>query len=102
MTPSRRQEIERLHDAVSERPPAERAAFLAGACSGDEELLRGVESRLAQDAEQAVTLDQSTWAGPDPLVKVVGPGTQLGPYRIEALNRQRWHGRSIPCEGYAS
>jgi hypothetical protein len=77
MTPSRRQEIERLHDAVSERPPAERAAFLAGACGGDEELLQGVESLLAQDAPQAVTLDQSTWAGAGPPVTVVGPGTQL-------------------------
>ena len=85
MTPSRRQEIERLHDAASERPPAERAAFLAGACGGDEELLRGVESLLAQDAPQAATLDQSTWAGAGPPVTVVGPGTQLGPYRIEAL-----------------
>jgi hypothetical protein len=41
MTASRRHEIERLHDAVSERPPAERAAFLARACGGDEELVRG-------------------------------------------------------------
>ena len=85
MTPSRRQEIERLHDAASERPPAERAAFLAGACSGDEELLRCVESLLAQDAPKAATSDQSAWAGAGPPVTVVGPGIQLGPYRIEAL-----------------
>src|ERR1700688_2079882 len=84
----RRQEIERLHDRVSEHLPAARAAFLAGACGGDEELLRGVEP-VAQDVPQAVTLDQSTWAGAVPPVTVVGPGTQLGPYRIEALNRQR-------------
>jgi eukaryotic-like serine/threonine-protein kinase len=85
MTPSRRQEIERLLDAASERPPAERAAFLAGACGGDEELLRGVESLLAQHAPQAATLDQFTWARAGPAATVVGPGTQLGPYRIEAL-----------------
>lgn len=85
MTPSRQQEIERLHDAASKRAPAERAAFLTGACGGDEELLRCVKSRLAQDAPQAATSDQSTWAGARPTVTVIGPGTQLGPYRIEAL-----------------
>src|SRR5215510_13816375 len=51
MTPERYQQINRLLDAALERDPAERAAFLAEACCGDEELRREVESLLAACVE---------------------------------------------------
>ena len=46
MRAERWREIDRLFDAALERAPAERAAFLAAACAGDDELRREVESLL--------------------------------------------------------
>src|SRR3977135_2048486 len=51
MTPERWQEVERLYDATLERDGEERAAFLSGACRGDEGLRREVESLLAYQGE---------------------------------------------------
>src|SRR5262249_40577169 len=47
MKPERWQQIERLYYAALERDATERAAFLAEACAGDEELRLEVESLLA-------------------------------------------------------
>ncbi len=47
MTPERYQKAGRLYHAVLEIEPEARAAFLEGACGGDEELRREVESLLA-------------------------------------------------------
>ena len=52
MKPERWELIEKLYQAVVERPPGERAAFLEEACAGDEELLRELES-LLEHREQA-------------------------------------------------
>ena len=41
--------VERLYHDALERPAAERPAFLAEACAGDEQLRREIESLLAQD-----------------------------------------------------
>jgi len=49
MTPERWQKVERLCDAALEREASQRAAFLAQACQGDDELRREVESLLAQE-----------------------------------------------------
>src|ERR687886_2167488 len=50
MTPERWQRIEDLFQAARTRPtPAERAAFLDGACAGDAELRAEVESLLAAE-----------------------------------------------------
>ena len=46
--------VERLFHEAVERPRAERSAFLASACGGDEALRRVVESLLAQDDEHAL------------------------------------------------
>jgi eukaryotic-like serine/threonine-protein kinase len=46
MKPKRWAQIDQLLDEALERAPAERAAFLAEACQGDEELRREVESLL--------------------------------------------------------
>ncbi len=57
MTPERWQEVERLYHAALERGEDERAAFLAAACAGDEELRREVESLLEHEAEAEHFID---------------------------------------------
>ena len=47
MTPERWQKIESLLQAALERQPAERSVLLDGACAGDDELRKEVESLLA-------------------------------------------------------
>jgi len=51
MKPERWEQIDQLLEAVLERPPNERAAFLAEACTGDETLRHEVESLLRSDEE---------------------------------------------------
>ena len=46
MTPERWKRVEELYHAARNRPPGERAAFLAEACPDDEALRRDVESLL--------------------------------------------------------
>ncbi len=46
MTPERWKQVDQLLQEAMERAPAERAAFLAGACKGDDELRREIESLL--------------------------------------------------------
>ncbi len=85
MTPSRWQEIESVYHAALKRPPAQRGAFLAEKCAGDQDLLREVESLLAQDSNAPI-LDEPPWAGLtalDSTLSIMTPGTQLGPYKIE-------------------
>jgi hypothetical protein len=48
MADDRWERIERLYHSALERPEAERASFLAGACGGDEALRREVESLLGE------------------------------------------------------
>src|SRR6202165_1072759 len=86
MTPERWQQVDQLYHSALEREPGQRSAFLLEACGGDEELRREVESLLAQDGS---TLDRPAWEGAadllDDLTRThLVPGTQLGPYRIEA------------------
>ena len=47
MDPARWRRVEEIYQAATERKPEERAAFLAAACAGDEDLRREVESLLA-------------------------------------------------------
>ncbi len=86
MTPERWSEIERICDAALARGPADRAAFLAVACAGDESLRNEVESLVAQDSGAAGFMST-------PAVELVGGlssdgrsfiGRQLGPYAILA------------------
>ena len=88
MTPERWQRIEELyHDAMT-REAADRAAFLASACAGDDELRREVESLL----EQPVTADGLLQSPPVDVAHVVaraeslidGP-RQVGAYQLLAL-----------------
>jgi serine/threonine protein kinase len=89
MTPSRWQQIEAIYHAALERAPAERAAFLEQACSGDADLRREVESLLAQDSSRKNPLDRPAWEGQaggsavESTVTMFFAGMQLGPYKIE-------------------
>ena len=89
MTPFRWREIERVYNAALERPPAERSAFLAAACNGNEQLRAEVELLLAQSSSKAGILDQPLWDGvsagtrADSTATMITAGTQLGPYKIE-------------------
>src|SRR5436853_7723875 len=74
MNPDRQRQVEQLYRSALERKPGERSAFLARTCQGDEELRRDVESLLETDSSN---LSEVTRTPP-------GPGTELGPYRIEA------------------
>src|SRR5262245_61386164 len=80
MTDERWRRVKALFQAVLERPNGERAAFLASACAGDEELRREVESLLASDASDTGTLDWLPMVGDRP------PAPQrIGPYEIVTL-----------------
>jgi formylglycine-generating enzyme required for sulfatase activity len=57
MKPERMPQIEQLYHAALEREPAARAAFLAEACAGDEELRREVAGLLAYDDPAASFLE---------------------------------------------
>ncbi len=87
MTPQRWREIEDLFHEVLECQPEERARLLAAV---DPELRHEVESLLAQDSSKTGQLDRPAWAGvsgpggADSTGAALLPGTQLGPYRIEA------------------
>jgi eukaryotic-like serine/threonine-protein kinase len=81
--------IDELCQAALEREPAERGAFLREACAGDEELLREVESLLAQQSEAHAFLEVPAAALDGGLPSDVGvprealaPGARLGPYEV--------------------
>jgi serine/threonine-protein kinase len=84
--PDRWAAVERLYHAALTRPSDERAAYVANACAGDEELRREVESLLAQDASAAVGLTQGAVVGAAELVTDIGrsvlTGRRLGGYQM--------------------
>jgi serine/threonine protein kinase len=89
MTPSRWREIERVYNAAPARPSAERDAFLASACSGNEQLRAQVELLLAQNSSKSGIVDQpasetvsARWL-PEATATLASASAQLGPYRIE-------------------
>ncbi len=83
MTPERWRRIEDLYHAALDQAPERRSAFLEEASNGDDELRREVESLLAEDSGKQGALDRPIWeGGAEPRA---ARGTQLGPYKIEAL-----------------
>src|SRR5262249_45725246 len=83
MSPGRWQRVGQLYHSALDRVVSERDQYLAGACCGDEELRREVESLLETEGSPRPILD-----GPAMVVPAspkMGPGTKLGPYRIEGL-----------------
>jgi serine/threonine protein kinase len=78
MTPQRWSRIQDVFGAALETPEAERAAFLALACAGDEDVRREVESLLAQPSKDG-PLDRPAWELAVPLAI----GQQISHYRIQ-------------------
>jgi serine/threonine protein kinase len=85
MRANRWEQVSQLYQAALERAEHERRGFLLAACGNDEELRREVESLLAQENSQTHILDRpAIGLMNDSIDSRVSPGTQLGPYRIEA------------------
>jgi Tol biopolymer transport system component len=79
MDSARWQRIEEIYQAAAERKPEERAAFIAAACAGDEDLRREVESLLAQPAADGM-LDRPAWAQD---AARLAAGQQVSHYQIQ-------------------
>jgi serine/threonine protein kinase len=86
MTPERWQRVNEIFYAALAQDARERAAFLAEACAGDQELLAEVESLLAAHAQPGDFIDAPAYEVAAELL-VQAParslaGEQLGAYRI--------------------
>ncbi len=83
MLTDRWQKVETLYHSARERKPEDRRAYLETACSGDEEIIREVESLLAND-ELAARFLETDEASPheEPARGSVPVGVQIGPYVI--------------------
>ena len=78
MDPARWGRLEEIFQAA-ERKPEERAAFLAVACAGEEDLRREVESLLAQPSADGM-LDRPAW---EPDRSLLTAGQQVSHYQIQ-------------------
>jgi serine/threonine protein kinase/dienelactone hydrolase len=81
MNQERRLRIEALAQEARDQLPQQRAAFLSQACEDDAELGREVEALLANESQAGSTLT----ALAEPTKTRMGPGSQIGPYKIEAV-----------------
>ncbi|HZB45254.1 MAG TPA: protein kinase [Pyrinomonadaceae bacterium] len=85
--------MDELLDAALELPAAEREAFVAAACGGDEALRREVSSLLGEEPKlaggfmehPAMKVAAQALAQQTALVNVSPVGREVGPYRIERL-----------------
>ena len=86
MTPTRWIQVDQLLAATLELPRAERTAFLAETCNGDETLQQEVLSLLAGDDESADFLEASPVSEIADLMRQpetnFTPGSRIGPYRV--------------------
>jgi len=84
MTPERWREVERVYEAVRERPPAARAAYLAATCGGDAALRAEVESLLAHTSEAERFIEQPAMAAASALEGLSGltAGQRVGSYQV--------------------
>jgi Tol biopolymer transport system component/predicted Ser/Thr protein kinase len=90
MSPENWKRVEELYHAALERPPEERAPFLADACRGDEPVRREVESLLRHAQPDGEAFLKSIDCGQGLLnsesaTQHLEPATFLGPYRVEEL-----------------
>lgn len=92
MTPERLRQIEDLYEAAMEQAPERRAAFLRGACGGDQGLQQQLESLLALEGRAKEFLEEpavelmAAFLADEQAEEVTGgicPGVQVGPYRID-------------------
>ena len=86
MTPERWQQVEEVLQGALDRPPRDRASFLADACSGDDELKQEAESLISAYDEAgdfieqpAMAIDARVLVGHEIENKI---GADIGPYRI--------------------
>src|SRR5687768_1229586 len=84
MPAERWQQIEKLFHAALERTPSERAALLADACAGDEELRREVESLLATHEQGKSLLETPASDLAADWLKMSLVGKKIGRYRLTA------------------
>ena len=84
MTPERFRQIQELYLLARDHNPGTRSELLAGACGSDGDLLREVETLLAEDS--GGVLDRPALEIAAELLDCghLGPGTQIGAYRIES------------------
>jgi serine/threonine-protein kinase len=89
MTSEHRQRVEQIYRAARDRDVSQRAAFLDGACGGDESLRQEVEALLARGQYGARTLAAAAEsAAATKMLDQVGPpliGRRLGNYEVHAL-----------------
>jgi eukaryotic-like serine/threonine-protein kinase len=89
MKAERWQQINDLFQSAAERAPEERAAFLDGACHGDEALCREVESLIASYERAENFIESPAFeVAPELLTNdtaVALVGGSIGHYRIESL-----------------
>src|SRR3989475_626737 len=83
------QRVTKLFDEALERAPEERSEFLKSACAGDRDLLREVESLLAEHESEVSFLESpAVEAVADQIAGDAEPlhiGEQFGSYRIQSL-----------------
>ncbi len=84
MTPERWKQVDRLMQDALDRGPAERAAFLAEACGGDDELRREVESLIGfhERAENFIETPPAEVAADWLAVKELRSGQTIGHYQL--------------------
>src|SRR5262245_40286759 len=84
MTPERWKQVDQLMQDALDRGPAERAAFLAEACSGDDELRREVESLIGfhERAENFIETPPAEVAADWLAVKELRAGQTIGHYQL--------------------
>ncbi|HKQ72245.1 MAG TPA: protein kinase [Blastocatellia bacterium] len=84
MTPERWKQVDQLLQDSLDREPAERAAFLAEACGGDDELRREVESLIGfhERAESFIETPPAEVAADWLAVKELRAGQTIGHYRL--------------------
>jgi Tol biopolymer transport system component/predicted Ser/Thr protein kinase len=87
VNPERWKQVERLYHEALERSEEARAAFLASACAGDEELLREVHSLLAYEAEAELFIESPALEAAARLMAREGaaplnPGQRIRQYEV--------------------
>src|SRR6185436_11506800 len=87
MEENRWRRIEELYHSALERAPELRSGFLAQECGSDPDLLRDVQTLLAQEQQSGALIDRPAWERAAGILGVpeLKKGTQLGHYRIDGL-----------------